>query len=89
MSSCRVFNTKALPPGISSLSHLQPGLREIKGHLDVLGQSILGRSPHGKGGTWSLNSFNVPDRTVHANSQISQRHIQTSQPVSNLYLSIS
>lgn len=89
MSGCRVFNTKALPSGISSLSHLQPELQEIKGQLDVLGQSVLGPSPHGKGGAWPLNSFNVPDRTVHANFQISQRHIQTSQPVSNLYLSIS
>lgn len=88
-SGCRVFKTKALPSGISSLLPLQPGLHEIKGQLDVLVSPFWARPHMARGGTWSLNSFNVPDRTVYTNSQISQHHIQTSQPASNLYLSIS
>lgn len=50
MSGCRVFKTKALPSGISSLSPLQPGLHEIKGQLDVLVSPFWARPHMARGG---------------------------------------
>lgn len=50
MSGCRVFKTKALPSGISSLSPLQSGLHEIKGQLDVLVSPFWARPHMARGG---------------------------------------